>query len=218
MPFPRRASDRIRRVATFSDFTEENDPHGEHDFGSFEVAGRKFFWKIDYYDAAMEFGSEDPPTDPKPLASSRSCSRASIDRLAPSNARGASAAALPRKRLSVRYSALGHINGRHRPYSPLQPRPHLPQVIAQLHRPHGLNLRANRGASPPVSTLGVLVVLHAFAFIALCDLRQRCRCPRPFKGCLLGALTIVLSESTLLSTPVVRRARRDAPAVVDTNI
>lgn len=50
----------IRRVATFSDFTKENDPHGEHDFGSFEVAGRKFFWKIDYYDAAMEFGSEDP--------------------------------------------------------------------------------------------------------------------------------------------------------------
>ena len=50
----------IRRVATFSDFTEENDPHGEHVFGSFEVAGRKFFWKLDYYDAAMEFGSEDP--------------------------------------------------------------------------------------------------------------------------------------------------------------
>ena len=50
----------IRRVATFSDFNEENDPHGEHDFGSFEVAGRKFFWKIDYFDAKMEFGSEDP--------------------------------------------------------------------------------------------------------------------------------------------------------------
>jgi hypothetical protein len=50
----------IRRVATFADFTADNDPHGEHDFGSFEVAGRKFFWKIDYYDAAMEFGSEDP--------------------------------------------------------------------------------------------------------------------------------------------------------------
>ena len=42
------------------DFTEDNDPHGEHDFGSFELAGRKFFWKIDYYDANMEFGSEDP--------------------------------------------------------------------------------------------------------------------------------------------------------------
>jgi hypothetical protein len=50
----------IRRVATFADFTPENDPHGEHDFGNFELAGQKFFWKIDYYDAAMEFGSEDP--------------------------------------------------------------------------------------------------------------------------------------------------------------
>jgi hypothetical protein len=53
----------IRRVATFSGFTADNDPHGEHDFGSFEIAGRKFFWKIDAYDKAMEFGSEDP-TDP----------------------------------------------------------------------------------------------------------------------------------------------------------
>ena len=50
----------LRRVATFSDFTPENDPNGEHDFGNFALAGRKFFWKIDYYDANMEFGSEDP--------------------------------------------------------------------------------------------------------------------------------------------------------------
>src|ERR1700738_138959 len=50
----------IRRVATFSDFTPDNDPHKEHDFGSFTVAGRKFFWKIDAYDKAMEFGTEDP--------------------------------------------------------------------------------------------------------------------------------------------------------------
>ena len=50
----------IRRVATFSEFNEDNDPHGEHDFGSFTLAGRKIFWKIDYYDAKMEFGSEDP--------------------------------------------------------------------------------------------------------------------------------------------------------------
>jgi hypothetical protein len=50
----------IRRVATFSDFTPDNDPHGEHDFGSFTLVGRKFFWKIDAYDKAMEFGSEDP--------------------------------------------------------------------------------------------------------------------------------------------------------------
>ncbi len=50
----------IRRVATFSEFTPDNDPHGEHDFGAFTLAGRKFFFKLDYYDSAMEFGSEDP--------------------------------------------------------------------------------------------------------------------------------------------------------------
>src|SRR6266487_2703738 len=40
----------IRRVATFSEFTPDNDPQKEHDFGSFVLAGRKFFWKIDTYD------------------------------------------------------------------------------------------------------------------------------------------------------------------------
>ena len=50
----------IRRVATFSEFTADNDPHEEHDFGNFELAGRKLFFKIDYFDANMEFGSEDP--------------------------------------------------------------------------------------------------------------------------------------------------------------
>jgi hypothetical protein len=50
----------VHRVATFTEFTPDNDPYGEHDFGSFEVVGQKLFWKIDYYDAAMEFGSEDP--------------------------------------------------------------------------------------------------------------------------------------------------------------
>jgi Protein of unknown function (DUF3768) len=50
----------IQRVAIFSEFTADNDPHEEHDFGNFELAGRKFFFKIDYFDANMEFGSEDP--------------------------------------------------------------------------------------------------------------------------------------------------------------
>jgi hypothetical protein len=50
----------VRRVATFSDFSADNDPHGEHDFGSFELDGRKFFFKLDYYDSTMDFGSEDP--------------------------------------------------------------------------------------------------------------------------------------------------------------
>ena len=50
----------IRRVATFSEFTPENDPHQEHDFGNFTLAGRRFFFKIDAYDAEMRYGSEDP--------------------------------------------------------------------------------------------------------------------------------------------------------------
>jgi hypothetical protein len=50
----------FNRVRTFDGFSPENDPHREHDFGSFEVEGKKVFWKIDLYDAVMEFGSEDP--------------------------------------------------------------------------------------------------------------------------------------------------------------
>jgi hypothetical protein len=49
----------IRRVATFSDFNADNDPHSEHDFGSFTLAGRKFFFKLDYYDSTMTYGSDD---------------------------------------------------------------------------------------------------------------------------------------------------------------
>jgi hypothetical protein len=54
-------------VQTFTEFNEGNDPYGEHDFGWFEVAGEKFFWKIDYYDSDMTFGSEDP-SDPEKTA------------------------------------------------------------------------------------------------------------------------------------------------------
>ena len=50
----------VRKVATFDEFNTDDDPHGEHDFGSFDLAGRKFFWKIDYYDLTLDFCSEDP--------------------------------------------------------------------------------------------------------------------------------------------------------------
>lgn len=50
----------LGRVQSFADFNPDNDPHGEHDLGRFELAGRAVIWKIDYFDAAMEFGSEDP--------------------------------------------------------------------------------------------------------------------------------------------------------------
>ena len=47
-------------VRSFSDFTEDNDPHGEHDFGSLTVEGHRVFWKIDYYNKSLDGGSEDP--------------------------------------------------------------------------------------------------------------------------------------------------------------
>ena len=50
----------LLRVRHYDRFDRDNDPHGEHDFGSFEIAGERFFFKIDYYDLAMEGGSEDP--------------------------------------------------------------------------------------------------------------------------------------------------------------
>lgn len=47
-------------ITAFVDFNEENDPHGEHDFGSLNVDGRIFFFKIDAYDLSGTFGSPDP--------------------------------------------------------------------------------------------------------------------------------------------------------------
>ena len=47
----------------FDAFTSDNDPHGERDFGSFAICGEHLFWKIDYYDQGLRFGSEDP-SDP----------------------------------------------------------------------------------------------------------------------------------------------------------
>ena len=49
--------DMVRR---FDQFTQDNDPYGEHDFGMIEHQGQKFFWKFDYYDRNMEFGSPEP--------------------------------------------------------------------------------------------------------------------------------------------------------------
>ncbi len=51
-------------VRDFNSFTESNDPHQEHDFGSITFEGQKIFWKIDYYAHDMQHGSENP-ADPK---------------------------------------------------------------------------------------------------------------------------------------------------------
>lgn len=50
----------IAQVQTFDNFTPDNDPHGEHDFGAFEYLGDTIFWNIDYYDIDCQYGSPDP--------------------------------------------------------------------------------------------------------------------------------------------------------------
>jgi hypothetical protein len=54
----------VQLVRTYADFTAANDPWGEHDFGSVDIAGQLILWKIDCYDLAFEAHSPDP-TDPQ---------------------------------------------------------------------------------------------------------------------------------------------------------
>jgi hypothetical protein len=44
-----------RKIEEFNNFNEDNDPHGEHDFGSLSFEGQKIFWKIDYYDKELKY-------------------------------------------------------------------------------------------------------------------------------------------------------------------
>ena len=53
----------LAAVIAFDEFTEDNDPHHEHDFGSFHIDRQTVFWKFDNYDRVMVAGSEDP-SDP----------------------------------------------------------------------------------------------------------------------------------------------------------
>ena len=50
----------ITALREFDDFSPDNDPYGEHDFGAFTVAKQKYFFKISYYDKSLEYGSPDP--------------------------------------------------------------------------------------------------------------------------------------------------------------
>jgi Protein of unknown function (DUF3768) len=49
----------IKTVELFDDFCHANDPHQEHDFGSFEADGNTIFFKIDYYDKTLTQHSPD---------------------------------------------------------------------------------------------------------------------------------------------------------------
>ena len=61
----------LRKVQDFDDFTPDNDPHGEHDFGSFKVDEQGFFWKIDLY--------EEEPVKPRIAAEGHpACMRRSL--------------------------------------------------------------------------------------------------------------------------------------------
>ena len=50
----------LQRVQRFEEFTPDNDPYGEHDFGSFDFNGCRIYWKFDYYDLNLEWGASDP--------------------------------------------------------------------------------------------------------------------------------------------------------------
>jgi Protein of unknown function (DUF3768) len=49
----------VKTIAVFDDFCHANDPHEEHDFGSFEADGDTIFFKIDYLDQNLTYHSPD---------------------------------------------------------------------------------------------------------------------------------------------------------------
>jgi len=50
----------LAKLVNFDDFTPDNNPHGEHDFLSFEHCNRTFFWKCDYYNTEWTAGRKIP--------------------------------------------------------------------------------------------------------------------------------------------------------------
>lgn len=54
----------IVALKAFDNFTADNDPYGEHDFGLLEIGEHKLYWKIDYYSPDMRGGSSDA-SDPE---------------------------------------------------------------------------------------------------------------------------------------------------------
>lgn len=54
----------LRCIAGYESFPHGDDPYGEHDFGAFVLDGERVFFKIEYFDPTLEYGSDDP-SDPK---------------------------------------------------------------------------------------------------------------------------------------------------------
>lgn len=50
----------LTRLREYDDFKPGDDFYGEHDFGSFTHEGQLLYFKIDYYDPDLMFGSSDP--------------------------------------------------------------------------------------------------------------------------------------------------------------
>lgn len=55
----------LSEVRHFNNFTKDNDPYEEHDFGCIEYHGQQIFWKIDLYDLNYEFYSPQPDDKPQ---------------------------------------------------------------------------------------------------------------------------------------------------------
>ena len=50
----------LAMLSAFDDFSEANDPYGEHDFGALTIGTHRLFWKIDYYDQSLTSAAVDP--------------------------------------------------------------------------------------------------------------------------------------------------------------
>jgi hypothetical protein len=55
----------------YDDFCHANDPHEEHDFGSFEADGAVIFFKIDYFDKAFTAHTAHSPDPSDPSITER---------------------------------------------------------------------------------------------------------------------------------------------------
>jgi len=50
----------LQKVSEFAAWTPDIDPHGEHDYLSFDLCNREFVFIIQYFDLTMEMHSPDP--------------------------------------------------------------------------------------------------------------------------------------------------------------